>query len=104
MDQGLPAEISYHFPKHGRLSIRVGEYTRALADLFEKEGRLITRLRQTDPLGNLRYFYPDAHHTRYEYLLLQWYLLDRLRQVKGTSEATLGLAGAVKDLPVLAGS
>ena len=98
----MPAEISYHFPKHGRLHVRVGEYTRALADLFEREGGLVTRLKQTDQLGNLRYFYPGAHHTRYEYLVLQWYLLARLAGVKDTSEATLGLHGGVRDLPRLA--
>lgn len=99
MDQGMPDQIAYHFPKHGRLSIHVGGYTRALADLFETQGQLITRLKQTDQLGNLRYFYPGAHHTRYEYLLLQWYLLDRLTKAKGVSEPTLGLAGGVRDLP-----
>ncbi|MDA8198524.1 MAG: hypothetical protein M0Z54_03690 [Thermaerobacter sp.] len=99
MDQRMPDEILYHFPKHGRLSIHVGGYTRALADLFEAEGQLITRLKQTDQLGNLRYFYPGAHHTRYEYLLLQWYLLDRLAKAKSVSEPTLGLAGGVRDLP-----
>ena len=104
MDQGMPDQIAYHFPKHGRLSIHVGGYTRALADLFETQGQLITRLKQTDQLGNLRYFYPGAHHTRYEYLLLQWYLLDRLAQAKAVSEPTLGLGGGVRDLPKLEGA
>ncbi len=104
MDQGMPEQIVYHFPKHGRMRIHVGDYTRALANLFESQGQLITRLKQTDQLGNLRYFYPGAHHTRYEYLLLQWYLLDRLAEAKSVSEPTLGLAGGVKDLPKLQGA
>lgn len=94
----MDATIHYHFPRFGTLTTTVHDYTRDLYDLLET-GHLVSRMQRTDQLGNLRHFYPGAHHTRYEYIVLQWHLLDSLAKVKVNAQPLMGLQSPVHDLP-----
>lgn len=53
------------------------------------------KFKHTNQLGSLTNYLPGAHHTRYEYILLQWYLINLLKQSNrfGLSAKNNGLFG-----------
>lgn len=99
---GEPDLFVYHFPRHGVLHTRICPYTRSLMSRLEEQN-LVSRMRYTNQLGNLRYFYPGAHHTRYEYMMLQWHLLDRMADLKAADAGALGLRSRMAEMPALPG-
>lgn len=99
----MDASISYHFPRLGKVTTTLHDYTRDLYDLLETD-RLVSRMQRTDQLGNLRHFYPGAHHTRYEYIVLQWHLLDRLARSHVEAQELMGLNGPVQEVPHVHGA
>jgi len=78
----LPAKkISYNLPGFGMLSIDMYPYTQMLFDFLSQLG-YENKFHETNQLGSLRDIFPGAHHTRYEYIYLQWSLICALQAQK----------------------
>jgi hypothetical protein len=78
-----PVGLGFHIPYTSSIDFELGPHTKGLWECLDERGQLVSRTRFLDQLGNLRYVYPGAHHTRYEYMGLQWHLLNRLRSQDG---------------------
>lgn len=74
-------QIKYNLPGCGLLYANIYPYTEALINFLDEYGH-IKRLQRLDQLGSLRDIFPGAHHTRYEYVFLQWSLVTELAAVK----------------------
>lgn len=94
--------IKYNIPGYGYLTAVICPHTEALYNLlanYHHEQRLFN----SDQLGILRKVYPGAHHTRYEYLFLQWALLSELVKYKKSSQTDYGLGSDTKGFPCMPG-
>jgi hypothetical protein len=79
----IGTSFQYNVPGQGPLPVTLYPYTAKIIECLEKK-EFIDRLELTDQLGVLRYVYPGAHHTRYEYVATQWALITLLsKQYKG---------------------
>ena len=67
-------ELSYNLPGYGFANCNVYAQAKDLMDLLEG-GSIIEKLKNTCQLGTMKYVYPGAHHTRYEYLFTQLMLI-----------------------------
>lgn len=83
----MAKQIKYNLPGCGLLFANIYSHTEALNEFLGDYGH-IERLQRLDQLGRLRDVFPGAHHTRYEYVFLQWALISELSNVK---DSKLGL-------------
>ena len=59
-------ELSYNLPGYGFASCYLIGQTIDVMNLLESVG-IIEKMQNTCQLGTMKYVYPGAHHTRYEY-------------------------------------
>lgn len=70
-------ELSYNLPGYGFAKcFLIGQAIDAM-DLLESN-QIIERMQNTCQLGTMRYVYPGAHHTRYEYVFTQLMLISNI--------------------------
>lgn len=89
---------NYHLPGIGTLEVNLLPYTEQLIKLLERYGH-IKKLHETNQLGSLRQLYQGAHHTRYEYVFLQWAIADRLSEKSENLPNQIGLSCQHNKLP-----
>ncbi len=77
--------LDYYLPRYGALDVKLGPYTSRLWHALDDHHHLVRRTKTMPQLGNLTYFYPGAHHTRYEYMILQWHLYSVLASLKDST-------------------
>ena len=63
----MSKDIKYNLSGYGFASCLVFGATEKYIDLFEEHG-LIEKAKRISQLGVMKYVYPGAHHTRYEYI------------------------------------
>lgn len=78
----MSKQISYNLPGFGFANCLLFGEVENLYDLLDKKG-LIEKLRKTYQLGTMRFVYPGAHHTRYEYIFTQLMLISNVVTGKG---------------------
>lgn len=74
--------VRYNLPGFGMLEVSLYPYTQVLYD-FLKPHEYEKKFHETNQLGSLRDVFPGSHHTRYEYIFLQWSLICALQRQKG---------------------
>lgn len=70
-------QLTYNIPGAGNITANVFSYTNTISSFFEEIGHL-DKLRKVNQLGYLRNNFEGAHHSRYEYVFLQWALTSEL--------------------------
>lgn len=69
--------LDYQVPQLGKVSAKLYEYSAQTYNLLDYYGH-IKKLRTIDQLGVIRNVYEGAHHSRWEYVMLQLSLIHRL--------------------------
>lgn len=72
-------ELKYNMVGQGILKTYLYPHTQALYD-FLKMNNYDVRFKNTNQLGSLKNYLIGAHHTRYEYIFLQWSLIHKLKE------------------------
>lgn len=86
----MSKDIKYNLPGYGFASCLVFGATEKYIDLFEEHG-LIEKAKRISQLGVMKYVYPGAHHTRYEYIFTQLMLISNITVAKGTVQRNVEL-------------
>lgn len=94
--------LIYNLPGYGTLSTSLFPYTERLYEMLKEYG-YDARLKRTSQLGILRTIFPGAHHTRYEYVFIQWALVSELLKIKNANYASLSLKTSREELGKLFG-
>ena len=72
--------FNYFLPQLGRLNVELYPYATKCYNLLNNYGH-IKRLKNIDQLGVVRNVYEGAHHPRWEYVILQLSLINRLKEL-----------------------
>ena len=81
-------ELYYNLPGYGPINITLFPYANCVYDFLAYYGHDI-RLQNTNQLGILRNVFKGAHHTRYEYVIIQWAFVNELMKIKGNSDVNI---------------
>lgn len=92
----MSREISYNLPGYGFANCYLFGETVDLYDLLDNNG-IIEKTKKTYQLGTMKYVYPGAHHTRYEYIFTQWMLISNIVVSKGGRNVELSLSSSLKE-------
>ncbi len=77
--------LKYNIPGTGVLTVNLYDYTSQLYDYYEELGTIRT-IKSIPQLGHLSNIVIGAHHTRYEYMFIQWALISKFRDyAKGST-------------------
>lgn len=86
----LTRDINYNISGQGQLRTFMYPHTVKLYDFLSKYN-FDNKFYSTKQLGSIQYLLKGAHHTRYEYIILQWTLIHQLKiksQGSGLSSKT----------------
>lgn len=83
--------ISYNLPGYGFANCFLFGEAISLMDLLESYN-LIEKTKNVCQLGTMKYVYPGAHHTRYEYIFTQLMLISNIVTSKGIIERNIELS------------
>lgn len=78
----MSREIEYNLPGYGFANCLLFGEAVELMDILENRG-LIEKTKNICQLGTMRFVYPGAHHTRYEYIFTQLMLISNIVATKG---------------------
>ena len=78
--------ISYNLPGYGFASCYLIGQAIDLMDMLEDAG-VLEKMKNTCQLGTMKYIYPGAHHTRYEYVFTQLMLISNVISVENPQYA-----------------
>lgn len=78
----MSREIEYNLPGYGFANCLLFGEAVELMDVLENRG-LIEKTKNVCQLGTMRFVYPGAHHTRYEYIFTQLMLISNIVATKG---------------------
>lgn len=87
--------LSYNLPGIGYLTVQVFPYTESIMSFLDKKS-LVKKLHDINQLGSLNQIFKGAHHTRYEYVLLQWAIISELATKKDEYGEHLRLSAELK--------
>lgn len=73
--------IAYNLPGYGFASCHLMGQAIDLMDMLEDTG-ILEKMKNTCQLGTMKYIYPGAHHTRYEYVFTQLMLISNVISVE----------------------
>lgn len=73
--------FNYYLPQLGRLNVQLYPYATQCYNLLDNYNH-IERLKNIDQLGVIRNVYEGAHHPRWEYVILQLDLINRLKNLE----------------------
>ncbi len=95
MGRLMNQNLEYHVPQLGKISIKLYPFATETYNLLDHYGH-IDRMRKIDQLGVIRSVYEGAHHSRWEYVMVQLSLIHQLSSIKHDanpgSSAGLGLS------------
>lgn len=87
----MSKDLKYNLPGYGFANCLIFNATEKYIELFEEYG-LIEKAKRTSQLGVMKYVYPGAHHTRYEYIFTQLMLISNIVIAKGTVQRNVELS------------
>ena len=79
-------EITYNLPGYGFASCYLIGQAINLANMLE-DANILEKMKNTCQLGTMKYVYPGAHHTRYEYVFTQLMLISNVVSVNNPQYA-----------------
>lgn len=74
-------QINYNLLGHGNIKIRMYEEPRKLYDFLSYK-KFNYKLKELKQLGAMRHALKGAHYTRYEYMILQMLLINKVRSIR----------------------
>lgn len=83
--------LQYNLPGHGFSTCVVFDYSKQVYDLFDRHG-IIEKTKNITQLGTMKYVYPGAHHTRYEYMFTQMMLISNIVTNKNSADRNIELS------------
>lgn len=86
MEENMIRTISYNLPGYGFASCYLIGQAIDLMDMLEDAG-VLEKMKNTCQLGTMKYIYPGAHHTRYEYVFTQLMLISNVISVENPQYA-----------------
>lgn len=87
----MAKELTYNLPGYGFTHCNMFGQTIDLMNLLETVG-IIEKMQSTCQLGTMKYVYPGAHHTRYEYVFTQLMLISNITESKKHHNVELSLS------------
>lgn len=87
----MSKEIKYNLPGYGFASCYLFDTANRVMELLDKHD-LIEKTQATCQLGTMRFIYPGAHHTRYEYIFTQLMLINNVSLTKGSAQRNVELS------------
>lgn len=87
----MSKEISYNLPGFGFANCLLFGNAVSLMELLEKRG-IIEKMKNVCQLGTMKYVYPGAHHTRYEYAFTQIMLISNIVATRGSGSRNIELS------------
>jgi hypothetical protein len=95
-----PLVLDYSYPEFGLVSVPFYEESKQIVQfLAQVESDGLRHYERLDHLGRIRDAHKSAHHSRWEYMLLQMYLVHELKEAK----SSFGLGGGIRlnhDCPI----
>lgn len=70
--------IEYHLSRFGAIQIHFYDVSSRVFDMLESNG-FVEKMKANPQLGAIQRAYEGAHHTRWEYVVVQLYLLEELK-------------------------
>ena len=83
--------LSYNLPGYGFANCYLIGQAIDVVDLLECNG-LIEKMHNICQLGTMKYVYPGAHHTRYEYVFTQLMLISNIAKSDTCRNVELSLS------------
>lgn len=87
----MTKDLEYNLPGYGFANCSLFDTAGAFVDLLDKHG-LIEKSKNTCQLGTMKYVFPGAHHTRYEYIFTQLMLISNITISKGKVQRNVELS------------
>ena len=73
--------IEYQYPDLGTVQVRLEKESASIYEFLRSKGE-IESFEKLDQLGALRAVHKSSHHSRWEYMVLQMYLVEELGKKK----------------------
>lgn len=89
-------ELPYNLPGYGFANCYLIGQAIELMDLLESNG-IIEKMQNTCQLGTMKYVYPGAHHTRYEYIFTQLMLISNIASSDNRRNVELSLSSNLSE-------
>lgn len=89
-------ELPYNLPGYGFANCYLIGQAIELMDLLESNG-IIEKMQNTCQLGTMKYVYPGAHHTRYEYIFTQLMLISNIASSDNRRDVELSLSSNLSE-------
>lgn len=89
-------ELPYNLPGYGFANCYLIGQAVELTDLLESNG-IIEKMKNTCQLGTMKYVYPGAHHTRYEYVFTQLMLISNIAASEKRRNVELSLSSNLSE-------
>lgn len=83
--------LSYNLPGYGFANCYLMGQAVDVIDMLETMG-IVEKMQNTCQLGTMKYVYPGAHHTRYEYVFTQLMLISNITTSKDRQNIELSLS------------
>ena len=92
--------LTYNLPGYGFASCYLLGQAVQLMDMFESYN-IIDKMKNTCQLGTMKYVYPGAHHTRYEYAFTQLMLISNVASSSDRRSVELSLSSNLSEYDAL---
>lgn len=89
-------DLSYNLPGYGFANCYLIGQAVDLMDVLE-ENKIVEKMKNTCQLGTMKYVYPGAHHTRYEYVFTQLMLISNIASSKTHRNIELSLSSSLAE-------
>ena len=94
-------ELTYNLPGYGFANCYLIGQAIDLLEIFETTG-IVEKMQNTCQLGTMKYVYPGAHHTRYEYVFTQLMLISNVASIEDERRnVELSLSSNLKEYSAL---
>jgi len=93
--QDVNIKLEYYVPQLGKVTVKLSPCAKKCYEILEEEG-YIRGMMEIDQLGVIRNVYGGAHHSRWEYVMVQLSLIELLKKSEGAKG--LGLSSDVKKI------
>ena len=93
-------KISYNLPGYGFANCYLIGQANDVMNMFDVTG-IIAKMKNTCQLGTMKYVYPGAHHTRYEYVFTQLMLISNIATSDIRRNVELSLSSSLAEYEAL---
>lgn len=89
-------DLSYNLPGYGFANCYLIGEAIDVMDMLD-EDRIVEKMQKTCQLGTMKYVYPGAHHTRYEYVFTQLMLISNIATSDNCRNIELSMSSSLAE-------